>query len=85
MLHSNVGQKIYYNNDLMYIIYEYDSTHIEKHKSLIKDCLLNICQKAHIFWYNKYEKELIKYENIKYILELQEAFFDTLNQLGIIF
>ena len=85
MLHSNIGQKIYYNTDLMYIIYQYDSTYIEKHKHLIKDCLLNICQNAHIFWYNKYEKELIKYENIKYILELQEAFFDTLNQLGIIF
>ena len=84
MLNSYIGHKIYYNNHLMDIIYEFDSTYIEKHKFLIKKCLLNICETSHIFWYNKYEKEVKKYENKKYILELQDAFFDTLDQLGII-
>ena len=96
---SYSGQKIYYNDDLMYIINQFDSTHIEKHKFLIKDTLNQICETSHSFWYNKYEKALrnhlcnIKYIlelqdvffdcNIKYILELQDAFFDTLILLGI--
>jgi hypothetical protein len=83
MLYCIAGEKIYYNNYLMDIIYEFDSTYIENHKYLMKKCLLNICESSHTFWYYKYEKEIKKYDNIKYILELQEAFFDTLEQLGI--
>lgn len=82
---NKVGEKIYYNDDLMYIIYQYDSTYIDKHKLLIKNSLLSICEVSHSFWYDKYEKALREDKNIKYVLELQEAFFDTLELLGIIY
>ena len=79
----NVGRKIYENDDLMYLIFQYDSTHIEKHKLLMKENLLIISEKSHSFWYDKYEKALKEYTNIRSILEFQEAFFDTLEILGI--
>jgi hypothetical protein len=81
----NIAEKIYYNEDLMYLIYQYDYTYLEKHKELIKDCLKMICEKAHFFWFDKYEKALYNDNNISSVLELQDAFFDTLEQLGYVF
>ena len=63
----------------MYIINQFDSTHIKKHKFLIKDTLNQICETSHSFWYNKYEKALRNHlSDIKYILELQYVSFGTL-------
>lgn len=76
------GEKVFYIGELMYLIYQYDSTHIDKHKKLIGKLRTIICDEAHIFWYNKYEKALNNNSDKKYILELQNAFFDTLEQLG---
>jgi hypothetical protein len=78
----NIAEKIFYNPDLMYIIYQYDYTYLKKHKELIKDSLLLICEKAHFFWYEKYEKALNNNTDFKEILQLQDAFFDTLDLLG---
>jgi hypothetical protein len=55
----------------------------EKHKLLMKENLLIISEKSHTFWYDKYEKALKEYTNIRSILEFQEAFFDTLEILGL--
>lgn len=81
----NIADKIYYNKDLMDIIYQYDPTYLDKHKLLLKNNLNIIGDKAHDFWYYKYEKALYESDNIKYILELQSAFFDTLEIIGFIF
>lgn len=78
-----IGKKVYENDDLMYLIFQYDSTHIEKHKLLMKETLLSICEKSHFFWYDRYEKSLKECRNIKNILDFQDAFFDTLEQLRI--
>ena len=74
------SHKVYYNDDLMYIIYQYDSTHIENHKKKFVKCMNLISSCAHTYWYNKYSNALnnkISY-NLDKILEYQDEFFDTL-------
>ena len=80
----NIAEKIYYNEDLMYLIYQYEPTYLDKHKNLLKKILEVICDKAHDFWYNKYEKAFYQNEETIIIIELQNAFFDTLELLGFI-
>lgn len=76
------GYKIFYNDDLMYLINQFDSTHIESHKLKMRDSILLICETSHSFWYNLYEKSLNECKETKYILQIQDAFFDTLVLLG---
>jgi hypothetical protein len=77
------GYRIYYDKYLLDYIFEFDNTYKEKfiNKIITPKLLLN---SSHLFWYYKYEKSLFKNNNERYTLELQEAFFDTLEQLGII-
>jgi hypothetical protein len=77
------GYRIYYDKYLLDYIFEFDNTYREKfvNKIIMPKLLLD---SSHSFWYDKYEKSLFKNNNTKYTLELQEAFFDTLEQLGII-
>ena len=78
------GYRIYYDKYLMDFIFEFDNTYKEKFKNEIINTKI-LLNTAHIFWYNKYEKSLFnKINNNKYTLELQEEFFDTLEQLKII-
>jgi hypothetical protein len=78
------GEKIYYDKYLIDYIYEFDYTYKEFFiNEIIKPKLL--LHSSHLFWYNKYKKSLYKdHYSEKYTLELQEGFFDTLEQLGII-
>ena len=80
----NIAEKIYYNPDLMYIIYQYDYTYLEKHKNIFKNSLVLLLEKAHHLWYQKYENALYINQHSSSILEFQSAFFDTLEQLGFI-
>jgi hypothetical protein len=82
---NNVAEKIYYNRDLMDLIYQFDYTYIKKHKLLFKESLNLILEKSHYFWYDKYEKSLSYNCNMKSIFEYQDAFFDTLEQLSIFY
>ena len=80
MNYYNPGRKIYENDDLMYFIYQFDSTHIENHKNKFINCINLISSSAHTYWYNRYHYELnnqISYDSNK-VLEYQREFFDTL-------
>jgi hypothetical protein len=77
---NHPSRKVYYNEDLMYLIYQFDSTHIENHKKKFANCMILISSSAHTYWYNKYNNAL--YNTVSYdldkILEYQDEFFDTL-------
>ena len=80
MNYYNPGKKIYENDDLMYFISQFDSTHIENHKNKFINCINLISSSAHSYWYNKYHSEINN--NISYnydkIYKYQNQFFDTL-------
>jgi hypothetical protein len=81
------GPRIYYNNDLMKQIWKFDPTY---HNYFTNNFVINsaILYKAHSFWYEKYVKYLHMYQSvqdlkaIKYILEIQNGFYDTLEQVS---
>jgi hypothetical protein len=75
---SLVGQLIYYNKLLLDYIFEFDGTYKENFK---KEFILNrkILEASHYYWYNRYEKALFLEDSDIIILQLQDAFFDTLN------
>jgi hypothetical protein len=80
MNNYNPGRKIYENDDLMYVISQFDSTHIENHKNKFINCINLISSSAHTYWYNRYHYELnnqIFYDPNK-VLEYQREFFNTL-------
>ena len=84
---KTAGPRIYENYDLMQQIWEFDPTF---HNFFIKNFVSNkvILEAAHDFWWKKYIKYLRMYHNvdnlkaIKYVLEIQKGFFDTLYQLS---
>ena len=73
------GKIIFYNKYLLNYIFEFDDTYTQKFK---KELVLSkkILESVHIYWYKRYEKELYnketRYNN--FVLELQDAYFDTL-------
>lgn len=78
---------VYYNDDLMRQIYLFDPTF---RNLFTENCVNNnvILEAAHDFWWKKYIKYLRLYHNvndlkaIKYVLEIQKGFFDTLYQIS---
>jgi len=78
---------VYHNNDLMREIYSFDPTFpLFFRKNFVFNNV--ILEAAHDFWWKKYVKYLHIYrdsndlKSIKYILEIQSGFFDTLRQLS---
>jgi len=79
--------KIYHNRDIMREIYLFDPTfriYFREHFVINK----MILESAHDFWWKKYIKYLRMHrpvdnlKAIKYILEIQSGFFDTLRQIS---
>ena len=83
----SAGLRIYQNDDLMRQIYLFDPT---SRNLFTENCVNNnvILEAAHDFWWKKYIKYLRLYHNvndlkaIKYVLEIQRGFFDTLYQIS---
>lgn len=83
----SAGLRIYQNDDLMRQIYLFDPT---SRNLFTENCVSNnvILEAAHDFWWKKYIKYLRLYHNvndlkaIKYVLEIQKGFFDTLYQIS---
>ena len=79
--------RVYYNKDLMREIYFFDPTFriIFNEKCVGNNVIL---EAAHDFWWKKYIKYLRMYRDedslkaIKYVLEMQKGFFDTLRQIS---
>lgn len=75
---KSVGPLIFYNKHLLDYIFDFDGIYKE---NFIKNIVLqkNILEAAHIFWYKKYENELLSQNNnINLILIYQKEFFNTL-------
>jgi hypothetical protein len=78
---------VYHNKDLMREIYSFDPTFplFFRENFVFNNVIL---EAAHDFWWKKYVKYLHIYrdsndlKSIKYILEIQSGFFDTLRQLS---
>ena len=72
------GKLIFDNKLLLDYILEFDDTY----KQIFKKNLVftkNILEASHIYWYNRYEKELLSNNcDNKLIYKLQDAYFDTL-------
>lgn len=72
------AQKIYYNKYLLEYIYEFDATYRERFKHTFV-VTRSILENTHIYWYNRYEKELLKINSdLNLVLQFQSIFFDTL-------
>jgi len=79
--------RVYHNKDLMREIYLFDPTF---RIFFNENCVRNkvILEAAHDFWWKKYIKYLRMYRDedslkaIKYVLEIQKGFFDTLRQIS---
>lgn len=73
------GKIIFHNKYLLNYIFEFDDTYQQRFK---KELILSkkILESTHIYWYKRYEKELYNNEtrNNNFVLELQDAYFDTL-------
>jgi hypothetical protein len=81
------GQCVYKNRDLMREIYLFDPTF----RIFFRENFVNnkvILEAAHSFWYEKYIRALRTSRTsetvgeLRYILEIQRGFFDTLYQLS---
>ena len=81
------SQYIYNNKDLMREIYLFDPTF----RIFFRENFINnnvILDAAHSFWYEKYANVLQKCRtsvtngDLRYVLEIQQGFFDTLYQLS---
>jgi hypothetical protein len=69
------GKLIFNNKYLINYILEFDDTY----KKIFKNKLVfsrNILEGAHVYWFNRYEKELLSGGN--YALDFQDIYFDTL-------
>ena len=71
----SAGKLIFDNKTLLDYILEFDDTYKQNFK---KDLVFtrNILEASHIYWYNRYEKELLSGGNL--VLHFQDAYFDTL-------
>ena len=79
--------EIYHNKDIMREIYLFDPTF----RNFFRDHFVTnkvILESAHDFWWKKYMKYLRMYREIddvkavRYVLEIQSGFFDTLRQIS---
>jgi len=75
--------KVFSDKYLVNYIYQFDNTYKD---IFTKSVLSNnqILESAHSFWYNKYEKMLFMNEPYDYVMELLDAFYDTLIMVDMI-
>lgn len=80
MNNSQNKMKVFNDKYLLNYIYEFDNTYKEIFTKMV---LSNnqILEGAHCFWYDKYQKMLFTNKPYKYVMELQDAFFDTLSMI----
>ena len=73
---------IFDNKFLLEYILEFDNTYHERFKKEIV-FTKNILHASHVYWYKRYEIELFApNSNTKKVLELQDAYFDTLYKIA---
>jgi len=84
---STASRSVYQNKDLMREIYLFDPTY----RTYFRENFVSnkaILEAAHDFWWKKYIKYLRGYRTvddiaaIRYVLEIQVGFFDTLMQIS---
>jgi hypothetical protein len=72
------GKIIYYNKYLLDYIFSFDDTNIKNYKTKLVFSKA-IQEASNIYWYNKYEKELLYGScSLMLVLEYQDAYLDTL-------
>lgn len=72
------GKLIFDNKMLLDYILEFDDTYKQKFKNYLV-FTRNILEVVHIYWYNRYEKELLSDKcDDKLVFELQDIYLDTL-------
>jgi hypothetical protein len=70
------GPLIFYNKFLLDYIYDFDNTYkiIFKEKIIFTKMIL---ETSHVYWYNRYEKELFSNSDSLLVFDYQKNFLDT--------